>query len=261
MPYKQTLEIQSIEIGETSEGRKFRRIIGNLTSYHRMNNRTIILPVGFRMFYLWNDLSSDHELQSLQIGDVIEGENTKISDIVIDGYFIRDFLSPGADYLWKVNRNNHITYSEKLKDPLWLSKREWIVRLDFFHCCKCKKSTSDAIFFAQNLITNGQKKISLSNISILLERKEELNVHHTYYIQGKEPWEYRDEALITLCRSCHKEEHETKNIPIYNNENTIIDYCQICNRCNGEGYIPKYLHYMEGICFNCWGEGVEIENL
>lgn len=29
----------------------------------------------------------------------------------------------------------------------------------------------------------------------------DLNVHHHYYINGKKPWEYPDEALLTLCVS------------------------------------------------------------
>lgn len=32
-----------------------------------------------------------------------------------------------------------------------------------------------------------------------------LNVHHKYYEQGKEPWEYPMNALVTLCEHCHHE--------------------------------------------------------
>ena len=31
-----------------------------------------------------------------------------------------------------------------------------------------------------------------------------LNVHHKYYEQGKEPWEYPMDALVTLCEHCHE---------------------------------------------------------
>lgn len=31
-----------------------------------------------------------------------------------------------------------------------------------------------------------------------------LNVHHKYYEQGKEPWEYPLSALVTLCEHCHE---------------------------------------------------------
>lgn len=31
-----------------------------------------------------------------------------------------------------------------------------------------------------------------------------LNVHHRYYEKNKEPWEYDDDVLVTLCESCHE---------------------------------------------------------
>lgn len=34
----------------------------------------------------------------------------------------------------------------------------------------------------------------------------------------------------------------------------------ICLRCNGEGYIEKYRHVQNGICFLCWGSGRRINN-
>lgn len=37
-----------------------------------------------------------------------------------------------------------------------------------------------------------------------------LHVHHKYYEPGKKPWEYPDEALITLCESCHSDEEGFK---------------------------------------------------
>jgi Leu/Phe-tRNA-protein transferase len=30
-----------------------------------------------------------------------------------------------------------------------------------------------------------------------------LHVHHKYYESGKEPWDYDERALLTLCESCH----------------------------------------------------------
>jgi 5-methylcytosine-specific restriction endonuclease McrA len=34
-----------------------------------------------------------------------------------------------------------------------------------------------------------------------------LEVHHLIYISGREPWQYRDTDLITLCSSCHETWH------------------------------------------------------
>jgi len=85
-----------------------------------------------------------------------------------------------------------------------------------------------------------------------------LNVHHKYYIEGKKPWEYDNDALITLCQDCHKLEHQTKQTPVYRSlhEKNIMGYAQICDRCDGSGYLPQYSHVEGGICFKCQGEGV-----
>ena len=64
------------------------------------------------------------------------------------------------------------TYSEKLKDPRWQKKRLEILNRDNFTCrnCRCTDKT--------------------------------LHVHHVIY--SGEPWDVKNEYLITLCESCHK---------------------------------------------------------
>ena len=42
-----------------------------------------------------------------------------------------------------------------------------------------------------------------------------LNVHHKYYVREKKPWEYDDDALVTLCADCHKKRHAEEQIPVY----------------------------------------------
>jgi len=37
-----------------------------------------------------------------------------------------------------------------------------------------------------------------------------LHVHHRYYIRNKDPWDYPEQILITLCENCHKNEEEEK---------------------------------------------------
>ena len=66
-----------------------------------------------------------------------------------------------------------MTYLEKLKDPRWQKKRLEILQRDDFQCQCCGDTES------------------------------EVHVHHTYYVFGKEVWEYDNETLITLCSSCH----------------------------------------------------------
>ena len=66
-----------------------------------------------------------------------------------------------------------MTYAEKLKHPKWQKKRLEILSRDKFTCKKC-----------------GDKDTTL-------------HVHHLEYSKGKEPWEYPNKSLITLCGDCH----------------------------------------------------------
>lgn len=72
-----------------------------------------------------------------------------------------------------------MTYSDKLRDPRWQRKRLEVFDRDGWQCTNCKNSE----------IT--------------------LHVHHKVYEQGKDPWEYDNDSLVTLCEDCHKQ--ETKN--------------------------------------------------
>lgn len=69
-----------------------------------------------------------------------------------------------------------MTYSEKLRDPRWQKKRLYALDDANWTCQECKS-----------------KDITL-------------NVHHLYYISGRDPWDYEDTALLTLCELCHKRE-------------------------------------------------------
>jgi hypothetical protein len=42
--------------------------------------------------------------------------------------------------------------------------------------------------------------------------KSTLNVHHKYYIFEREPWNYPDNLLVTLCESCHESEEDFKEV-------------------------------------------------
>lgn len=69
-------------------------------------------------------------------------------------------------------------YLEKLKDPRWQKRRLGVLQRDEFSCQKCNDSTKT------------------------------LHVHHRLYLPGKEPWDYSDEFLVTLCAPCHEDETE-----------------------------------------------------
>lgn len=64
-------------------------------------------------------------------------------------------------------------YSDKFLDPRWQKRRLDILNRDAFTCIACGNT------------------------------KETLHVHHKYYIQHRDPWDYPDFALITLCKDCH----------------------------------------------------------
>ena len=66
------------------------------------------------------------------------------------------------------------SYSERLQDPRWQKKRLRIMERDKFACRECGNT------------------------------KNTLNVHHGCYIPGRDPWEYPDNVLRTLCEDCHE---------------------------------------------------------
>jgi len=69
-------------------------------------------------------------------------------------------------------------YWEKLQHPKWQQRRLEILNKAGFKCQSCE---ADDI---------------------------QLNVHHLYYISGREPWQYPDWSLKCLCKNCHKDQHE-----------------------------------------------------
>jgi hypothetical protein len=75
-----------------------------------------------------------------------------------------------------------LSYAEKLHDPRWQIKRLRIFERDSFACQFCGDKT------------------------------KELQVHHLDYCAGLEPWEYRDDWLVTACCDCHKAEKHRKQI-------------------------------------------------
>lgn len=88
-----------------------------------------------------------------------------------------------------------MNYSEKLRSPLWQKKRLEILQRDNFTCLNCG------------------------------DNKSHLHVHHLQYLRFKDPWEYDNDYLITLCNKCHNEEEKLID---YLNELTgsIILTCQ-----------------------------------
>lgn len=70
-----------------------------------------------------------------------------------------------------------MTYAEKFKDPRWQRKRLEIMQRDEFSCRVCSS------------------------------KEKTLNVHHSYYVKGRQPWEYPTFSLVTWCEDCHERQH------------------------------------------------------
>lgn len=86
-----------------------------------------------------------------------------------------------------------------------------------------------------------------------------LNVHHKYYLVGRNAWEYRDDALVTLCDRCHSQIHHNSIVEtfIYRDGVKVAMNYTPCTRCGGVGYFPEYRKVENGICFRCRGNRYE----
>jgi hypothetical protein len=135
-----------------------------------------------------------------------------------------------------------LSYQELLQKPEWKSKRLSILIRDHNTCTICKQSPLSIITDANGLPT-------------LLKSPINLQVHHKYYQEDLNPWEYPDDALSTLCYSCHKEFHLKNTVAFYQRINGKLVPVNLtpCDRCNGVGHIPQFAHVEQGICFRCRG--------
>ena len=86
-------------------------------------------------------------------------------------------------------------YKEKLKNPKWQKKRLRIMERDSFTCACCAS------------------------------RKNTLNVHHLYYLSNTDPWDYPDEALLTLCEECHQREEKMMPVELIKLNMAIKNSC------------------------------------
>jgi len=67
-------------------------------------------------------------------------------------------------------------YAQKLRDPRWQKKRLEIFERDHWTCQQCMLGD------------------------------ETLHAHHLWYERNADPWDYPNDALLTLCESCHESE-------------------------------------------------------
>ena len=163
-----------------------------------------------------------------------------------------------------------LTYQDKLSTSEWQDKREEIICRDNNHCTKCEEPK--VILYGKGIREMNQsekdehwEKVSqIPNLPITLKKERvvyprvpvQLHVHHKYYILNKLPWEYENNALVTLCDLCHTEVHRTEKILVYKDDTkSETTDLTVCRNCNGSGYLSHYKYYMNGVCFSCSGTG------
>jgi hypothetical protein len=178
--------------------------------------------------------------------------------------------------LLKQYGNEYIPYSIKLESVEWQEKRAKIISRDGSKCTCCGERATfphhDGEKWVHVATWSEFKKECVESVDEngryeLLEYEEEmpfsstsnaptiLQVHHRYYIKGRLPWEYKSDALQTLCAECHQKLHNAERIKVYEAvEGIMIELeCQPCSRCNGAGYFPQYKKVNNGRCFKCEG--------
>lgn len=145
---------------------------------------------------------------------------------------------PVASYATLRSRDTRhaLTYEDLLSTEEWLERRWLVLHRDGFCCTKCKAS-------------------STGELSVCLQ------VHHKYYVRDWMPWEYPDEALVTLCLDCHSALHRNGHVPVFDEKEgkLVATRYRPCIRCLGAGFFPQYMHVQMGVCFRCGGARFELK--
>lgn len=123
-----------------------------------------------------------------------------------------------------------MTYSEKLKSPLWQRRRLEIMKRDDFTCQLCG------------------------------DKETKLNVHHKVY-RKCEVWDYSDDELITYCQICHlivenfKDSEENPTILFIEKDQSIYDSNKISIFCvldiEGKNYLSIMSYEKNEKVLNC----------
>lgn len=148
--------------------------------------------------------------------------------------------------------DNCIPYHILLTSTEWKVKRRHIIERDL---CACRICGEDGIMSQPSIVLpkGSIAEHSLLSMSINITS---LHVHHKYYVEGRLPWEYDDDILITYCFECHRKWHEENDVKSF----ALIDgklverKYTVCGRCNGAGWFPEYSHRDNGICYECNGK-------
>lgn len=170
------------------------------------------------------------------------------------------------DYQELISINNNPTYSDLLSCNEWKLRRQEILNKRNEICSVCKTSGPHAykakliggflrevpIVYDVQPDQNGKLRI----IEVEMGPNAELHVHHKYYVLTRLPWNYSDEDLLLVCKTCHDEIHSKEKIVCYKNENDKnYFHLTACSKCDGIGHLPEYNYHQNGVCFSCNGAG------
>lgn len=164
-----------------------------------------------------------------------------------------------------LKENDKITYNDLLACKEWKNKRKEVLEKDNNKCTECGKLRTLKMWSGNNVMyftldkesIKNEEKIESTNIPTNLE------IHHKYYILNRFPWEYNNDALITVCRDCHQKIHNNNRIYVWDEKmlnKKILNKSEFreCSRCSGKGHLHEYIHVQGGRCFKCGGSGYNI---
>lgn len=169
------------------------------------------------------------------------------------------------------------SYSILLTTREWHDKRSMITLRDNYACTVCGKGSTMPhydipsrktyhLWFGDETIkyvqrADGKYEEQISQEIIHSTKPYCLQVHHRFYISGHLPWEYEDDALITMCNWCHSAFHESNSVTVYIGSLEQQVTSQVCKRCDGSGWFQEYTHIQNGVCFQCNGAGYDYSNI
>ena len=156
---------------------------------------------------------------------------------------------------------NNISFADMLQTQEWIDKRKKIIMRDKNKCRNCGVFPTDT---EEDIFGNFQFHFWFINDDLdirVAKRPYHLEVFHKYYIINRLPWEFNDDALITLCQYCHEDFHKKNNLKVFASDGITPIEIAICSKCNGSGYLPEYHHVQSGICFKCRGNGNDFFNM
>ncbi len=184
----------------------------------------------------FSDLKKKSKESILIILDTLDGKIQVLGNCVLNISFTNDDLMREHENL--INKQLE-KYDTARKDAI----KKYLMDTTLKNNLELKKS-----FFYRYLRENIDNENSIRWFNI-----KNLHVHHKYYQIGKLPWEYPNEALVTLCWDCHETLHKNLHIPLINELGLRIGKLRPCSRCFGAGSFPEFSHIQNGICFRCYG--------